>query len=395
MYQIYARTRQYLFHKAFLLMRDPRPTLLKGQNSIQKIPSILKREGIHRVEIITTSGTIKRGLLQPLLDQLDAKQIHSIIDTEVCPDPTIECIEHAVDLYQRGSCEAIVAIGGGSVLDCAKITGACIACPDRSILQMTGALKIRKKLPPILAVPTTAGTGSEVTAGAVITDAQTHYKHTIVDLCLIPKYAILDPTLTRTLPADLTASTGMDALTHAIEAYINCFTPLRIKKYAKNAVKRIFRSLPIAFENGNDLTAREDLLLGSCQAGIAITNAYVGYVHAIAHGIGGLYGIPHGYANAVILPKVLKAYGPAVYPGLAELADAVGIPGDTTQQKAKAFIQAIDLQNRKYGFPQTLSCIQEKDIPKLSKRACKEANPFYPVPVIWNRRQLEKVIRRL
>ena len=391
----YYRVHQYIFSKAIQLIPWRMPTVISGAGSMMKLPMQIKGDGINKILVITTAGTIKRGSLDQLFTELKKEHILYEIYDDVQPDPTILCIEAAVNVYRREDCKAILAVGGGSVLDCAKIVGARAVKPKQSVKKMTGMFKIRKKLPPLYAVPTTAGTGSEVTVAAVITDSESHYKYPISDLCLIPSYAILDPTLTCNLPQSLTASTGMDALTHAVEAYTNRYASRQSKECAREAVKLIFENLTRAYENGADLTVRDHMLTASYYAGAAFTKAYVGYVHAIAHALGGLYGVPHGFANAVILPVVLEAYGEAVYPQLAELADAVGIHGKSKQEKAKKFIQAIRRMNRQMGIPTKLHVIKQEDIKEIIRRAQKEANPAYPVPAIWDKKQMRKVLELL
>ena len=391
----YYRVHQYIFSKAIQLIPWRMPTVISGAGSMMKLPMQIKGDGINKILVITTAGTIKRGSLDQLFTELKKEHILYEIYDDVQPDPTILCIEAAVNVYRRKDCKAILAVGGGSVLDCAKIVGARAVKPKQSVKKMTGMFKIRKKLPPLYAVPTTAGTGSEVTVAAVITDSESHYKYPISDLCLIPSYAILDPTLTCNLPQSLTASTGMDALTHAVEAYTNRYASRQSKECAREAVKLIFENLTRAYENGADLTVRDHMLTASYYAGAAFTKAYVGYVHAIAHALGGLYGVPHGFANAVILPVVLEAYGEAVYPQLAELADAVGIHGKSKQEKAKKFIQAIRRMNRQMGIPTKLHVIKQEDIKEIIRRAQKEANPAYPVPAIWDKKQMRKVLELL
>ena len=395
MKKYYYRSRQYMLSKIQPLIPWRIPKFISGAGSIYRIPRIIKQDGVKKVLIITTTGFIKRGSLSELFDEFEKENILYTIFDNVLPDPSIECIEDAVKVYRKEACEAIVAIGGGSVMDCAKVVGARIVKPEKSVIQMTGLFKIRKELPPLYAVPTTAGTGSEVTVAAVITDSSTHYKYAVSDTCLIPKYAILDPQLTCGLPQNLTADTGMDALTHAVEAYINKFASKESKKYALDAVILIFNNLTKVYEDGNNLELRENMLMGSYYAGLAFTKAYVGYVHAIAHGLGGLYGVPHGHANAVILPVVLQAYGDAIHKELAELADAVGISGKTQQEKSRNFISAINQMNQSMGIQNKLNVVKKEDIPEIIRRAMKEANPAYPVPVIWNEKQLRSVIELL
>ncbi len=390
-YRIY----QAVFAVGIRLMPKKKQTLLTGDGCLYRIPGILMAKHVGKVEIITTAGFVRRKAIEPLLKSLREAEIDSVVFCEVPPDPTTACIEKAAELYRREHCGGILAIGGGSVLDCAKIAAARIVRPKKSVLDMAGLLKIRKRLPLLVAVPTTAGTGSEVTVAAVITDEKTHYKHVIMDFCLVPDYAVLDPVLTESLPPDMTAFTGMDAMTHAVEAYTNCFASAEMRAYAKKAVKLISCNLKKAYEDGSDLKAREKLLLGSYYAGIAFTNAYVGYVHAIAHALGGLYGIAHGKANAVILPVVLEYYGKAAYQRLAELGEAAGIHGSTAEETAKAFIAMIKTMNDDMAIPQKLGIIQQKDVAEIIRRALKEANPTYPVPVIWEEKEFQEVIRRL
>lgn len=314
---------------------------------------------------------------------------------EVMPNPTIDCIEAATIRYREAKCQAIVAVGGGSVMDCAKIVGARIVKPSQTVMKMKGVFKIHKKLPDLYMVPTTAGTGSEITITAVVMDAEKHMKYAISDTCLVPKYAILDPALTKGLSPALTAETGMDALTHAVEAYISLYSEKESNEKAKDAVRLIFKYLTKAYNHGDDMVAREQMLKASFEAGEAFTKAYIGYVHAIAHAVGGMYNIPHGLANACILPRVLEAYGASVYRQLAELADVLGIPGETKKAKAEAFIDKIVKMDEYMGIPKTLSMIQEKDVKELARRACKEANPTYPVPEIWTEKKMEEVIGKL
>lgn len=254
---------------------------------------------------------------------------------------------------------------------------------------MEGILHVMHKLPLLIAVPTTAGTGSETTLAAVITDADTHHKYAINDFSLIPHYAVLEPEVTVGLPAQLTATTGMDALTHAIEAYIGRSTTKQTRKAAIEAIQLIFQYLPVAYKNGKNRTARKEMLRASYLAGTAFTKSYVGYVHAVAHSLGGQYGIPHGLANSVLLPIVLEAYGSAAHKKLAHLARITKLsssPDDTTA--ANAFIAHIRKMNASMNIPTTLAGIRNEDIPKLARYADKEANPLYPVPILWDDKQL-------
>ncbi len=277
-------------------------------------------------------------------------------------------------------------------MDCAKAVGARLARPRKPLAKMEGILKIWHKLPLLIAVPTTAGTGSETTLAAVITDADTHHKYAINDFNLIPDYAVLEPSVTYGLPPQLTATTGMDALTHAVEAYIGRSTTKQTRAASIEAIQLIFDNLQNAYKNGNDKTARRNMLRASYLAGTAFTKSYVGYVHAVAHSLGGCYGIPHGLANSVLLPIVLEAYGTAAHKKLAALARITGITDSALDAvAAEEFINHIRSMNISMNIPETLDGICDEDIPELARYANKEANPLYPVPALWGPEKLEQM----
>lgn len=260
---------------------------------------------------------------------------------------------------------------------------------------MRGELKIRHKLPPFFAVPTTAGTGTEATLAAVVTNLQTHEKYAVNDPKLRPKYAVLDPELTAGLPADITAATGMDALTHAVEAYIGLSGTKSTDEYAEKAIKLIFENLEAAYNDGQNLEARENMLVASYYAGMAFTRAYVGYVHAVAHNLGGIYGTPHGLANAVILPHMLEYYGDTAYAKLAKLAEVANLGGYSQADKAMNFIDAIKAMNKRMNIPEHFDFIKDEDIPTIVERALREGNPLYPVPKIMDEADCERVVRTI
>ena len=392
---IWYRLRQVGFSAFMYLAPIRKAQVISGSGSLLQIPGNIKKDGKKKVLVVTTPGFMKRGSLVPFFEELKKQNLEYVIFSEVQPDPTTDCIEEAVALYKKEQCEVIVAIGGGSVIDCSKALGARIARPNKSLQQMQGLLKVLKKIPDLYAVPTTAGTGSEATAGAVITDGTNHYKFTILDLCLVPRYAVLDAELTCPLPPHITAHTGMDALTHAVEAYTNCFCSPLAKKMSLDAIKLIYENLETAYLDGNNKKARENMLLASYYAGVAINNNFIGYVHAIAHGIGGLYGVTHGKANAIILPYVLEAFREKAHKKLAKLADLVSVGGNTEEEKAKAFIDSVLDLNKKLGIEKNIVELKKEDIPELANRAVKEGNPTYPVPVIWEKDDFEKLIEKI
>lgn len=377
------------------VLPQKKQSLTVGNGSFLNAAVILERNGVRKVQIVTTSGTVRRGTLSPLLEALQKEGVEASVYDGVKPDPDTQCIEGAAKSYREEGCDAFLAIGGGSVIDCTKMAAACAAKPGKPIEKMAGTLKVRAKLPFTVAIPTTAGTGSEVTAAAVVTDEKRGVKFPVADLCLVPDAAILDPTLTAELPKDITANTGMDAFTHAIEAYTNCFASKKAKCYALDAMKLINENLYAAYVDGYNLPAREHLLMASYYAGAAFTTAYVGYVHAIAHALGGMYHIPHGEACAIALPVVMVAYGSRVTPKLARIADHLMLDGETDIEKAQSLLQRIVQLERRMGIPASVAQLREEDIPELARRALKEANPTYPVPVIWDRKTMESVIRRL
>ncbi|TGB01430.1 iron-containing alcohol dehydrogenase [Halobacillus salinus] len=390
MYSLYCRIYQRLMKIALYLLPWRKPALLEGENSLDKLPSLIKEKGLQRILIVTDRDIPSLGLMDPLLQQLRDEEIHFYIYDQTVPNPTIENVEEALDMYRQQHCEGIVAFGGGSPMDCAKGVGARVARPDKLIPKLKGILKIRKELPPLFAVPTTAGTGSEATLAAVLSNVETHEKFVLMDHSLIPHYAVLDPLLTVKLPPHLTAATGMDALTHAVEAYIGKSNTKETVQCSKEAVKLIFENLRRVYEDGANIGARTNMQKASYLAGVAFTRAYVGNVHAIAHTLGGFYSFPHGLANAIILPYVLEYYGKSAHKPLSELADLVGVslPGDTVERKARRFIEAVKQLNQDIGIPLKVSGIAEEHIPVMAGRALKEANPLYPVPRIMKRNEM-------
>lgn len=387
--KMFCRIYQGVFYIVMPLLPWRQPKIVTGKNSLSLLPDMLQSEKATNVLIVTDMGIRKAGLLDILTKILDESEIsYSLFDKTVA-NPTIANIEEALELYHSKKCTAIVALGGGSAMDCAKGVGARVARPKKPVSKMKGVLKVGRTLPPLFAIPTTAGTGSECTIAAVITNPDTHEKYAVNDLHLIPKYAVLDPLLTENLPKHITSTTGMDALTHAVEAYIGKGNVKSTRKNAELATQLIFENLLKAYDNGSDLVARENMLVASYRAGLAFTRAYVGYVHAIAHTMGGFYNMPHGLANAIILPRLLRAYGKSVYKPLSKLAEIVKIDGASEQEKAENFITAIEKMNEYMQIPNHIDCIEEKDIPLMAERADSEANPLYPVPKLMNKKELE------
>ena len=390
------RAYQQTFRVAMCVFDWSEPTLLEGPGSIKKLPAFIKSKGLNKVLIVTDKGLMGLHLLDSLFEELDKAGVAYVVYDGTQPNPSIENIEDARALYVDNNCQGVIAFGGGSPMDCAKAAAARVTNPKISVRKMRGVLKLHHKLPPFFAVPTTAGTGSETTLAAVVTDTATHEKNAINDIRLKPRFAVLDPELTVGLPPHITSTTGMDALTHAVEAYIGKSNVKSTEVYAEKATKMIFENIEKAYTNGKDIEARDQMLKASFYAGQAFTRAYVGYVHAIAHNLGGQYGVPHGLANAVILPYVLEYYGETAHKRLAKLAEIAGVKTTgSDKEKAEAFIEAIKTLNKNMNIPDGFDMVQEKDIPVIVERALKEGNPLYPVPKIMDKADCEAVIRRM
>ena len=394
--KLWYRTYQKTIYAVSPFLNWRQPQLLKFDRGIADLPKFIKDKGYDSVLLVTDPMLMQLKMPQPIIDNCGEVGLHCALFSEVCPNPTIDIVEQALQMYKSEKCQCIIALGGGSSMDCAKAVGARVARPNKSIPQMKGILKVGKKLPMLVAIPTTAGTGSETTLAAVITNSQTHEKYAINDHALIPEYALLDPTLTTGLPKKITSTTGRDALTHAVEAYIGKGNTKGTKDMAEKAVKLIFDNLVTAYNDGGNLQARENMLAGAYYAGAAFTRAYVGYVHAMAHTMGGFYHTPHGLANSVILPHVLDWFGSSIYKKLAKLADIVGIDGDSDEVKAKKFIQAIKDMNKAMDIPEKIEgVVEEKDLPTMVDRAYSEAHPLYPVPKFMSKKDLEDMFRQV
>ena len=391
------RTYQSVYKVAMGALDWTPPELLQGAGAIKKLPALVKKQGVNNVLIVTDKGLMSLHLLDSLFEGLESEGIKYTVFDGVQPNPTIYNVEDALKLYHDNGCEAFIAFGGGSPMDCAKVTAAKVARPNKSIPSMRGQLKVLKKTPLIFAVPTTAGTGSETTLAAVISNPDTHEKNAINDPVLRPKFAVLDPELTVGLPPHITSTTGMDALTHAVEAFIGRSNVKSTEDAALKATKLIFENIEKVYEDGKNIEARENMLVASFYAGVAFTRAYVGYVHAIAHNLGGMYGIPHGLANAVILPYILEFFGDSAHHRLAILADVAGITEGLTTEKEKAekFIEAIKELNKKMNIPDKFEGIKDEDIELIATRALKEGNPLYPVPKIMNLEECKAIIKNL
>lgn len=384
----YCRVFQGAFRLVLPVLPYREPEIVASCNDLGPV---IEKERIHTPLIVTDRGIVAHGLVAPLTAELERLGVRYGIYDGTQPNPTADNVEQALKIYRELGCDSLIAIGGGSSMDCAKALGARVAYPKKSLKQMKGILRVLRRLPTLIAIPTTAGTGSETTLAAVITDQPE--KYAMMSFPLISHYAVLDGRLTLSLPPHLTATTGMDALTHAVESYIGRSTTGETRRLALEATELVFTNLKTAYSDPKNLEARNNMLLAAYKAGISFSKSYVGYIHAVAHSLGGKYGTPHGLANAVILPHVLERYGPCAHRKLHQLGVAAGVctKDASHDEGAEKFIRAIRELNRELGIPERLPGIREEDIPALARYAEKEANPLYPVPRLMDREELEEI----
>ena len=375
----------------------PQPTLLVGPGSSARLGQAVAGFGHTKILIVTDAIISKLGLLKQLTDALEAGGAAYVVFDEITPDAPIPLIERGIEFFRQNDCDAIVAFGGGSSMDASKAIAVSISNPNKTLRQLAGYFKGLRNPVPIYAVPTTAGTGSEVTVAAVISDPDRKSKLVIVDTRMVPKMAALDPSLMTGLPPSITAATGIDALTHAVEAYIGHWATPQTDGLALSAVGLIFANLRTCYSDGANLAAREKMALASTYAGLAFTRANVGYVHAIAHQFGGRYHTPHGLANAIVLPHVLEFSMPEAADRMAQLAvrAKVADESDDDDTAAQKFLEAVIAMNAALGIPTTLAALKEADIPALAKAACHEAHTGYPVPRYMTQGECEAMIRKL
>ena len=366
-------------------------------SSVNDVITAIKDNNFSNILIVTSKTVRSLGLTYDIEQELKKNNLKFSVFEDVISNPTTDVIEKCFNCYADNNCEMMIAIGGGSVIDCAKAVGVMYARPNKELIELKGVLKVKKKLPMLIAVPTTAGTGSETTLATVIVDSKTRHKFAINDFPLIPHFAYLDYKLTLCLPPFVTATTGMDALTHAIEAYIGRTTTKQTRVWALKSCKLIFENLETAFNFGDNKTARENMLNASYFAGLAFTRSYVGYVHALSHALGGKYDVAHGYANAILLPHVLTAYGKSAQKKLCEIAKYCNLCDDHTPVDvgAKIVIDKIYQMNKNLQIGDKIPELKKRDIVILSVTAEKEANPLYPVPKLFDSSQLAKIYEQV
>lgn len=366
----------------FSLIPQGKPTLFTGIASSERLCAFISRFGHKKVLFVTDSMLNQLGVLDAMKERFQACGVEYVVFDGVEPDPTYAVVDEGVKLYRKENCDAVLAVGGGSSIDAAKAMALAISNKlDRSI-KLAGVYRARKNPVPLYAVPTTAGTGSEVTLAAVISHPKTHVKMPIADHRTLPIAAALDPEIMKGMPPPITAATGMDALTHAIESFISTTSNRHTELYSRAAIRDIFEYLPKAYAQGDDLVAREAMAMASFNAGYAFTKTLVGYVHGIAHQLGAWYGTPHGLANALVLPHVLWFSKDAVEEKFANLAKEIGVAENknTSAKNAKAFIVAVEALMEKVAVPRTLPALKRDDITDIAKAALKETHASYAVP---------------
>lgn len=393
-----ARIYQLGMYVGVSIMHFKEPKVIKGEDASLKISSILKDRNITDTLVVVDDGLFHVPFTSNIIDALNKNGIKTCVFHNFKMNPTIANVEEGVKIYTENNLHSIIGLGGGSSMDTAKMIGARIKNPNKTVQQMKGLLHVRHKLPLLIAIPTTAGTGSETTVAAIITDEKTSHKYPIEDPKLIPVYAVLDPKLLVKLPAHITSTTGMDALTHAIEAFTNRGRTMRTNRNALEAIKLIYENLYQSYLNPNDLTARNNMQLAAYKAGVAFTNAYVGYVHALAHALGGQYNVPHGLANALILPIVLKEYDKKAYKQVAKIYDYINMGEKSISKKEKfeKIINWIYELNKKmdvrFNFNET---IKDEDIITMVNHAYSEGYPLYPCPKMFNKEELTRLYQKI
>lgn len=355
-----------------------------GPGSRSVLPEVMARLGLKKALVCSDKGLIKVGTTKMVTDVLDAANVPYEIYSEIKPNPTVSNVQQGVDAFKASGADCLVAIGGGSSMDTAKGIGIVVANPEfADVVSLEGCAPTKNKSVPIIALPTTAGTGAEVTINYVIIDEKKQKKMVCVDPNDIPVCAIIDPELMYSLPKKLTAATGMDALTHAIEGYITKGAWTLSDMFEIEAIRLIKQHLAKAVEEPSNVEAREGMALAQYVAAQAFSNVGLGLVHGMAHPLGALFDVPHGVANALLLPTIMEYNMPYAVEKYGNIARAMGVDttGMTTEQAAQAAVDAVKALAIEVGIPQHLTDlgIKESDIPALAAQAfedvCTPGNP--------------------
>ena len=366
---------------AMTLLPAPRPTVFSGEGAALKLCQAMATFGHKNVLIVSDKILNNLGVLKPLEARFNELGVKVAIFDGVLPDPTMSITEACLQHYKTAHCDSVLAVGGGSSIDVAKVV-ALAASTQKTPQQLVGILKGRKASSPLYAIPTTAGTGSEVTVGAVISDDQTHQKNLILDPNVVPRIVALDSGIMSGMPPKVTAETGMDALTHAVEAYVSEIATNESDLYARAAVKLIFENLRIVYTEPKNLVAREAMALASHYGGLALNQGGLGYVHGIAHQLGSYYGLPHGLSNAIVMPHVLAFSRPVIDNKLADLARFAGLVTQETSTAiaAQAFMTELQKLMDDVKIKAVVPKMNEQDFDDIMQGAFKEVHGTYAVP---------------
>lgn len=352
---------------------------IMGVGSHTEVPALFIERGCKKPLIVTDQGMTRFGITQKFVDLMTKAGIVPVVYDETIPNPTDVGVMKGVEVYKKNKCDSIMTLGGGSPHDCGKGIG--IVVTNGGIINdYEGVDKSSKRMPTFVAVNTTAGTASEMTRFCIITDTKRHVKMALVDWRTTPDVAVNDPELMMGMPPALTAATGMDALTHAVEAYLSIIATPITDACAIKAIELVAQNLRGAVAYGNDMRSRDKMAYAEYLAGMAFNNASLGYVHAMAHQLGGFYDLPHGVCNAILLPHVCKFNLIAKVDRFDDIARAMGvnIEGFSKRKAADLAIEAIQQLSRDVGIPSGLTelGVQEKDLEVMAKNAQKDACSF-------------------
>ncbi|GLR03984.1 alcohol dehydrogenase [Vibrio hyugaensis] len=371
----------------------PKPTLFSGSGSVNELCEAVSDLGFQRLLLVTDEGLVRIGMAEQVAERASSNGLEVVVFSEVKPDPTYDHVERGLDVYLESGCDAILALGGGSAMDCAKVIAAKVT-NKRPIKKLAGLFRVWRTPAPLFVIPTTSGTGSEVTIAAVVSDPVTHLKTPLMDPKLVPLMAALDADLLLGLPAKITADTGIDALTHAVEAYVSRNASQETKAYSVAAIKLIFKYLPKVVEQGEDVEARHKMAMASYYAGLAFTKASLGYVHAFAHNLGAKYGLPHGMANGLALLPVLKFSLPEIEPQLIALSDAL-LGSSADSASAQNFLDRIEELYEVIGIEKHTPVLNSSDTEELVALILKEAHWNYPVPKFMNEQECAQLLSEI
>ena len=397
-YLAIAKTRAKALHAFSLVVPIPRPQLFIGDQSCFELCDMMINEGATKVLIVTDSVLNQLGIPDKITDYLQQKGIGFHLYDGITPDPTFSVVEAGIKHSVDNNCDAILALGGGSVIDAAKVI-AMSQASKRKPQKLMGLLKAGKIMP-LYCIPTTAGTGSEATLGAVVSDDKTHQKSLSIDPRMVPLAAAIDPVIMKGMPPHITADTGIDVLTHALEAWMSVNASSETDYYAASATRGVFQYLPVAYKDGGNLKAREEMGVAAHYGGIAFNKAGLGYVHAIAHQLGAFYGIPHGRANAIVLPHILDANRDVCQHRLAALAKKAGIV-NAEQSKAKDeqladhLIAQVRNLIEETHINRSVEGMNQSDFKKIAKAAAAEVRDTYSVPRYFTQAEIIEILNKI